>query len=248
MEEKKITLHSYGDLALAHLSQLVGQNEQVLESLKNELVELVLAKKFLFVFGSGHSAILPLELYHRAGGPSFVIPMVADYLLPTAGPPVVRLFERLPQSAQPLLNRLDPQPGEMIWLMSQSGINAAGVDLALEAKKRNLKTVAFTSRAHSSGVPSRHPSGKKLFEVCDWVVDLKGAIGDAALRVSNEVSVGPLSSLSAIFLAHSVLSAVIAECTERGMLCSYTSVNTPEGELKNQTLEAQAKIRDPLLR
>jgi uncharacterized phosphosugar-binding protein len=119
-----------------------------------------------------------MELYHRAGGASFVVPVFADYLMPTAGPSVVRQLERTPGVANALLSRAQPVAGEMIWISSQSGINAAVVDFAIEAKKRGLHTVAFTSLVHSRAVQSRHASGKRLFEVCDDVIDLGGAVGD----------------------------------------------------------------------
>jgi uncharacterized phosphosugar-binding protein len=243
-----LSLKSYSEIALPHLETILGKNLEVLERLRAQLVSDVVAKKSLFIFGSGHSAILPLELYHRAGGPSFVIPLVADFLLPTAGPPVVRLLERTPGSAQFLLDRAQVREGEMIWLVSQSGINSAVVDLALESNRRKLRTVAFTSRAHSQAVAPRHPSGKKLFEVCSEVVDWGGSLGDSALKVSETISVGPLSTLSGVFLAHSLLAAVIADLSQLGKFCSYTSVNTPLGEERNQSLEAEAKLRDYLLR
>jgi len=243
-----IDLQSFSKTALPHLEAILKANSGVLERLRRQLVLDVSAGKSLFVFGSGHSAILPLELYHRAGGPSFLIPLVADHLLPTAGPPVVRLFERIPGAAQFLLDRAQPRAGEMIWLVSQSGINSAGVDLALEANQRGLRTVAFTSVTHSQGVPARHPSGKKLFEICSEVVDWGGVVGDAAIEISPTVSVGPLSSLSGVFLAHSLLSAVVADLNQLGIFCSYTSVNTPQGEQRNKKIEEGAKLRDPLLR
>lgn len=111
-----------------------------------------------------------------------------------------------------------------------------------------MKTVAFTSVAHSQAVPSRHASGKKLYEVCDQVLDLGGFVGDAAVPLDKNVAVGPLSSLTGIFIAHSILCKAMAELEHRGIRCSYTSVNTPEGEQRNSALEKAASIRDPLLR
>src|SRR5262249_54445476 len=162
---------------------LVDRNEKVIESLVKRLVTDVKKSRSLFVFGSGHSSIFPMELYHRAGGASFVVPIVGDFLLPTAGPPVVRVLERTPGVVQALLNRADARGGEMLWIASQSGINSAGVDLALEARKRKMHTVAFTCLAHSRSLESRHPSGKRLFEACHETVDLGGVVGDAAVAL-----------------------------------------------------------------
>src|SRR4051794_39074818 len=101
-----ITVASYASIALPHLEQIVDRNREVMQRLAGRVVADVKAGKSLLVFGSGHSGMFPMELYHRAGGASFVIPLVADYLLPTAGPPVVRLLERTPGAASVLLNRV----------------------------------------------------------------------------------------------------------------------------------------------
>lgn len=252
MKTPAITVESYSAAALPHLQASITRNLEVMQRLSQRIVTDVQAGRSLLVFGSGHSALFPMELYHRAGGASFVIPLVADYLLPTAGPPVVRLLERTAGAATVVLNRVEPQAGEMLWLCSQSGINASVVDLALEAKKRGLYTVAFTSQTHSQAVSSRHSSGKRLFEVCDETVDLGGFRGDASVGLSgsgeSQLSAGPLSSLTAMLLGHSILVAACAELESRGVRCVYTSVNTPEGEARNRAMEQLAARRDVLLR
>lgn len=243
-----VNVRTYSQTALPHLESLISKNEQVMERISRQLVEDVSGGKSLLVFGSGHSSIFPLELYHRAGGASFVVPVVADYLLPTAGPPVVRVLERTAGVATAILARAEPKAGEMLWLASNSGINAAVVDLALEAKKKGMRTVAFTSLPHSQAVASRHPSGKRLFEVCDEVVDIGGVRGDASVPLSTGVATGPLSTLSTVLLGHSILVATIAALEAKGIPSVYTSVNTPEGEARNVELERVAQKRDPLLR
>lgn len=245
---KKIDIHSYGEVTLPHLKRILSLNEKVLEDIARKIISDVQKKRSLFVFGSGHSALLPLELFHRAGGPSFLVPLIADCFLPSAGPKMVRFMERSAGSANLLLERAQPKRGEMLWLVSQSGINPAIVELALFARSKKMRTVAFTSTAHSRTVPSRHRSGKKLYQVCDQVVDLGGVSGDAILPLSASTSIGPVSTLSGVFLAHSLLSFAMAELTKRRIPCFYTSVNTPQGERMNQKLELKASLRDPLLR
>ncbi len=246
--KNETSIRSYSTVAVSHLARAVDRNEKVMDELVSLVVSDVKAGKSLFAFGSGHAAIFTMELYHRAGGCSFLIPVFADYLLPTAGPPVVRVLERTAAAANMMLARAQPKPGEMIWIASQSGINTAVVDFALEAKRLGLFTVAFTSVEHSSQVPSRHSSGKRLYEVCDRTVDLGGFRGDACLDLAPDVRGGPLSSLTSILLGHSILTAACARLEADGIRCTYTSVNTPEGEARNKSIEKQAMIRDPLLR
>lgn len=241
-------LSFYGVRARAHLDQLLEVNRKPAERVLERLVKDVKQGRSLFLFGSGHSAIFCQELYHRAGGVSFVIPVIADYLLPSAGPPVVRVLERTPEAAVALLHRAAPRKGEMIWIASQSGINGAVVEFALQSKKLGLTTVAFTSRVHSEAVKARHPSGQKLMDVCDEVIDLGGEVGDASVEIQPGLKAGALSSLGSIYLGHSILTAAASILESQGVRCVYTSVNTPEGEARNRKIESQAAERDPLLR
>jgi uncharacterized phosphosugar-binding protein len=247
-KEFQVGVRSYAEVAIPHLERIVEKNEATLTEITDRLVADVQAGKSLFAFGSGHAAIFTMELYHRAGGCSFLVPVFADYLLPTAGPPVVRVLERTSAAANMMLARAEPKAGEMIWIASQSGINPAVVDFALEAKKLGLFTVAFTSIEHSSQVTSRHTSGKRLYEVCDRTVDTGGFRGDACLDIAEGVRAGPLSSLGSILLGHSILTAACAKLEAQGIRCTYTSVNTPEGEARNKDIEKRAMVRDPLLR
>ncbi len=249
MRRTSVGVAAYAGIAVPHLRRILARNRRVMERVCGRLTESVQGGGSLFVFGSGHSALFPLELYHRAGGASFVVPVVADHLLPTAGPPVVRVLERTPGAALPLLARAAPRPGEMVWIASQSGINGAVIDVALECVRRRLPTVAFTSVAHSRSVASRHPSGKRLFEICDETVDLGGFPGDAAVELGRGLPRGgPLSTLGSVFLGHGILVAACARLEASGHRCVYASVNTRDGESRNRALERAAARRDPLLR
>jgi uncharacterized phosphosugar-binding protein len=238
----------YAQAVIPRLQELIDRNREVLERVSGELESRVQAGGSLLVYGSGHSAIFPMELYHRAGGASFVIPVVSDFLTPLAGPPVVRQLERTLDISKIALARVRPQPGDMIWLSSQSGINAAAIEVALEAKRRGLFTVSFSSFAHSQAVQSRHSSGKRLMEVTDLALDLGGVRGDALVSLTDSLNAGPFSTLSSIFLGHSILVDVCSRLEQTGTRCVYTSVNTPEGEALNRQIEARAMERDILLR
>lgn len=242
------SLRLYPDCALPHLQAALSRNELVMAEILRDLCFRVEQGGRLLVAGSGHSGLFALELYHRAGGVSFVVPIVADYLLPSAGPTVVRALERMPQSLLPIFHRAIPQSRDMLWIASQSGINAASVELATVARKLGLPVVAFTSVSHSQAVDSRHSSGKRLFEIADRVVDLGGVVGDAAVEVVPDVKAGPLSTLTSVLLGHSLLVAAAADLERKGQRCVYTSVNTPSGEARNRDLEAAASDRDYLLR
>ena len=66
-------------------------------------------------------------------------------------------------------HQLDPE--DTIVLFSHSGVNAVILDIALGAKELGMTLIAVTSLPHSSANPSRHSSGKRLFEAADVVID-----------------------------------------------------------------------------
>ena len=69
------------------------------------------------------------------------------------------------------------------------------MDMALCAAEKGVTTVAITNLNYSRAVDSRHPSGKRLFEVCDFVIDNMGDAGDAAVSIEGlPEKIGPTST------------------------------------------------------
>lgn len=141
-------------------------------------------------FGSGHSELISREIIGRAGG--FVC--VTGIMDPTGG-----FIENLPGYGTKLVERYDRQyhllSGEVVIVISNSGKNGSPIDVALYAKQKGLTVVALTCMAMSRATPSQHPSGKRLFEVADHVLDNGGVAGDAIVEVADGVMAGPTSTL-----------------------------------------------------
>ncbi len=156
----------------------------------------------LHTFGSGHSDVIGREIIGRAGG----LVCVSGLIDPTGG-----FIENLPGYGERLAARYDRQhhlwPGETIIVISNSGKNASPIEVALYAKSKGLNVVALTCMEMSRVTPSQHPSGKRLFEVADHVLDNGGVPGDAIVEVSEGVSAGPTSTL----IGASVLNWLILE-------------------------------------
>jgi len=103
--------------------------------------------------------------------------------------------------------------------------------------------VAITSVRHSSSVESRHPSGRKLMDVADVVIDNGAPPGDAALDLGDGVVVGAVSNLAGVVIVQ-LLTEGIARATlaagERPDV--YRSMNLPDGDERNAA--AQARLAD----
>ncbi len=141
-------------------------------------------------FGSGHSEVISREIIGRAGG----LACVTGIVDPTAG-----FVENLPGYGTRLVERYDRQyglrAGEAIIVISNSGKNGAPVDVALYAREKGLAVVALTCLAMSRQTPSQHPSGRRLFECADFVLDNGGVPGDAIVEIEGGVRAGPTSTV-----------------------------------------------------
>ena len=203
----------------------------------------------LHVFGSGHSQLVAEETFHRAGGLVPVNPMTEPFLSPLTSPKKSGQFERLSGIAAILLDYHAPRSGEVLIIISNSGINAVPVELALEAKRRALTVIAITSLHHARAVASRHASGKRLFEVADLAIDNGGEAGDGALAFPGlAAKVGPTSLIAGAFIINSIVCSVVEQFVLKGLVPPvYLSANLPGGDEHNRQLETKYTGRIKLL-
>ena len=139
------------------------------------------------VFGSGHSVGFGMEMRNRPGSlvpvhsmvmNDFVIKGIVDLKTFKSQDDI---FERKPGIADKLYNLYRTDDNDVFIIISNSGINGVVIDLAIYAKQTGHKVIVVTSWEHTNSENSRHPSGKKLYEFGDVVIDNCGPIGDALL-------------------------------------------------------------------
>ena len=189
---------------------------------------------FIFTFGTGHSHILAEEIFYRAGGLARVCPIFEDSLMLHRAAALSSQLERASGLAAPLLDDTDAVAfGGVIFIFSNSGCNTVAVEMAEEARKRGLSTVCITNRTHSAKSRSRHPDGKKLYEVSDVVIDNMGCYGDAAVNVDGIVT-GATSTVIGSMILQAIVCRAIEICKERGVSPEvFQSANTAGGDEAN---------------
>lgn len=215
-----------------------------LEKISQAVFQSLQAGGVLHVFGTGHSHSLAEELFHRAGGLIPVNAMLEEYMMPHMGAGRVGPIERLPGLAPIIYKVYGLQKGEVLFLASNSGINAVTVEMAKIAKENGVTTVGFTSLTHSKNVPSR-AGVDKLYQVVDFVVDTGTPVGDACVAIDGlDVKACPLSTGVTVFAAQLIVARVCEIFAEKKLTPPvYQSANTPGGDERNKKLEAQYKSR-----
>lgn len=196
-------------------------------------------------FGTGHSEAFAMEVAGRAGGFIPTNRLALRDAVAAAGadtdPDVAGKLERDPALAQYIYALApNPQPQDVFLIASNSGGNGSIVEFARLVKEKGHPLIAVTSLAHTTKVTSRHPSGLRLFEVADIVLDNGAPYGDAVLPLPGGGAAGGLSSITAALLAQMMVAETLVRLVDRGITPPvYLSANIPEGDAHNDALEAR---------
>ena len=139
--------------------------------------------------------------------------------------------------AQPVFERYGITDKDVLLVVSTSGINCVPIEMAMCAKEQGIPVIAIVSEAYR-GDASRHPSGKKLHDVADIVLDNGVCHGDAAVQIGDtEMRVGPISTISSCLIAQSIVVQADENMHQMGAQPPvYVSGNIPGGMEKNRDL------------
>lgn len=231
------------------LEKLENTQEQTIEKVAEVCADSIYNGGLLYFFGTGHSHMICEEPFYRAGGLASIYPILESDLMLHEGASKSSSYERLPGLGNVVVSHTPLSKGDVLFLISNSGRNCAIIDAALEAKKRGAITVAITSMNHTTSVASRHSNGLNLYQVCDYVLDNGGIVGDASVELEGlKQKIGPTSSVIDITLVNLVLVNTVELLLEKGMAPPvFTSANTDEGDSANKSILETYKPRIPSL-
>lgn len=209
----------------------------------------IAADGIVHVFGSGHSHMMAEEVFHRAGG-LWPVNAMLDPNLTAFGTLRAGMVERTEGYAKIVLDSYRVQPGEVVIVVSNSGINPAPIEMATGARQIGAKVIAITSEAAYATATSRHSSGKKLGDVADLVIDSLVPAGDAVVALPGVTAkVGAVSTALGAALMNMVMVEAAARLAAGGSEPPViASMNVPGGDEHNKALHEKYKARLPLLK
>ena len=217
-------------------SVMTGQAEGI-EKAARLVADSLAQDGMLYVFGCGHSHIIGEDLFYRAGGTAAVCAMLDSDLMLHTGAAKSSVYEKMTGLAQPVFERYGITEKDVLLVVSTSGINSVPVEMAMCAKDRGIPVIAIVSGAYAQD-ESRHPSGKKLHDVVDIVLDNGVCHGDAAVAIAgSDMRVGPISTISSCLIAQSIVVQADEFMWQEGVRPPvYVSGNIPGGMEKNRDL------------
>jgi uncharacterized phosphosugar-binding protein len=181
------------------------------------VADALVAGHRVLAFGTGHSHLIAEEVFARAGGLRRVEAVLEPSMMLHEGPAKSSALERLPGYAAVLVEQAGVGAGDLVLVVSSSGRNAVPVEFAEESHRRGATVVAVTSIRHSAAVPSRAPSGARLMEVADLVLDNAAPVGDATVPLPGRAErVGPVSTVTGALLVQAVMAEAAYLLAVRG--------------------------------
>lgn len=235
----KMSSDAYFNAALAALAELRESQRAGICSAAELLVQAIIEDRRIFSFGASHSFILTEELVYRTGGLMLINPIYPQGMNLFVRPMTqTSRFERIPGLGAELLAGAPVEAGDVLLITSTSGRNAVVIDMAIAAREQGIKLIGITSLAYTQGVGSRHPSGQKLVDLCDIVLDNGAPYGDAVVEIEGfPQPVGPLSSLTGIAIVNALASEVVEQLVKRGVNPPvFMSANLDGGDEYNAKL------------
>jgi uncharacterized phosphosugar-binding protein len=210
------------------------------------MADSIQAGRWVHTFGCGHATIPVEEMYPRIGGFVGFHPMVElplTFFTRIAGEMGVHQFlflERAEGYGVEIMKGYNFDERDTMWIFSHTGINNVNIDVALEAKKRGMKVIAYGSAAAAQGKTTRHSCGKTIFDIADIVVDSCAPVEDASVPLKNhQDKVGPVSTMAFVTCVWMTVCTVAEILAERGVkLFIHPSHNVPGDTTAHERLDA----------
>jgi len=229
-----VSATQYRDRLNGVLAELWRTQLPVIERVAALMADCIARNGLVHLFGSGHSVLPVQDIFPRYGSYSGFHPVMDARLMWTnvlgsGGAKGLLWLERREGYAPVIFENEPVRAGDVILIFSHGGLNAAGIDVAMEARRRGLTVIVATSMANYRARTATHSSGKKLADVADHVIDNCVPAEDALVKIDSWTEpVAAGSTAAFVTIAMALVAQVAAELAKRGIYRrTFVSPNVP---------------------
>lgn len=205
-------MFEYVMLLQRRIDTLINCNNECLKIVIDIFADAILNDKMIHIFGTGHSHMVGLEGFIRAGGLGNINAILDSVVTTSEGALRSSKLEKLSGLAKILWEGQPISAEDIIVVVSNSGRNALPIEFAQIAKGNGHQVIAITSVEQSNAYPSLHHSHQKLLDVADIVLDNYVPIGDGLCNVNGRVT-GAFSTVAGVIL----LSTIVVEAQKQAL-------------------------------
>lgn len=216
---------AYLRAAIDVLEQIEASQQSAIAAAADLVADAIGAGHRVYVAATSH--VLHTELYLRAGGLAAVHPLGET---PDLAQPMLDLSAGVLRGDGPFV----PEAGDVVLVGTNAGTDAGTVQVAIAAHEAGCRVVGMTCVAYERWpeVVVEHPSGSRLVDLADVVIDIGGVIGDGIIDIPGlDTAVGPTSGMALVAVAWAVLVGAAGRLVARGLPpIVYRSVQIPGAE------------------
>ena len=219
-------LKKYYEKVVNVLEKIKTTQKEKIEAAANMVAKVIENDGIIYIFGCGHSHLLGLDCFYRAGGLANVCAMLEEDLMLHISASNSSKLEKTKDIAEGVFNKYNITENDILFIISTSGKNAVPCEMALTAKKYGIPTVSVVSGAYFNDKSDT----KKLYECTDMT--------------GSAVKMGSVSTVAGSFIMQSVLLEAAEIVAEKGIQAPiYMSGNIEGGAEYNRQLIEKYKPR-----
>ena len=205
--------------------------------------DAIAAGGLVHLFGAGHSRIPVEEMFPRYGSYPGFHPIAElsmtfhTQIVGVNGQRQAMFIERVEGLAEVILSNFTFGASDAFMVFSVSGRSAVPIEIAMGSKRRGMPVIAVTSVSESAAAPSRHPSGTRLLDHGDVVIDLGTPPGDALVELDGlDTRVGPASTFVLAAVANEIKVQTAGLLVGRGAMPPVITSSSVVGEERSTAL------------
>jgi uncharacterized phosphosugar-binding protein len=235
----------YLERVASMLAQLRRDQLGRIEAAGGVVADALRRDAIVHIFGTGHSHMLAEEALYRAGGLAAVNAILDPGLMLGDGALASTRLERVSGYADIVAGKYTLVPGDVLIVVSNSGVNAVPVEMAELGKRAGLTVIAICALSYASATEPVAEVGRRLPEVADLTLDNLGDPGDAAVELDGGgLRGGPTSTVIGAALLNAVFVEAAASLAADGAEPPvYRSSNMPGAQEHNRKLVERYRTR-----
>ena len=215
----------YFEVVRDALARIESTQREAIEQAAVLCADAIAADRLVHVFGSGHSRIIVEELWPRYGSypgfhPIVELSLTAYHQVAGAnGQRQAMFLENVPGLAAQILRNFVLDESDVLIAVSSGGTSVVTVEVAELCRARGMAVIVITGIDHSKQSTAKAPSGHRLFEIADIVLDTCTPVGDAAVQLAGLAApVGPTTTVAGAAIANALKVRVAELLLERGVV------------------------------
>ena len=138
----------YFDNIVSVLKNIKETQKEKMKEAAQMVAETIKKDGIIYIFGCGHSHLIALDCFYRAGGLANVSAMLDTDLMLHNGAAKSSRLEKMSGIAPEVFRRYTPTERDMIFIFSASGKNLVPVEMAEAARARGIMSVVVSSSSY----------------------------------------------------------------------------------------------------